>query len=103
MFFISGRVGHGACGGQASGEGAGYPREAGKVEEKILHDRGYGSVVLRRPDARLAVTIVADANGDVAHGYSLDLAAFWMFVSIVRRGTVIIRKPTAVGQTALAR
>jgi len=37
------------------------------AEEKIPHG-GDGGVVLRGPDAGLAVGIVADGYGDVAHG-----------------------------------
>jgi hypothetical protein len=76
VFSMSARIGVRGGGGQTGGEGPRGPRKAGQVEEQFLHDGGDGGVVLCRPDARLAVRIVADGYGDVAHGASLDLAAF---------------------------
>src|ERR1035438_5513777 len=81
LFLFGAGIGDGR--GQAGGKGAGDPREAGKVLEKVLHNGGYGGVVLCRPDARLAVSIVADGYGDVAHGFSfgfVDWAGFWLLI-----------------------
>ena len=44
------------------------------------------------PDAGLAVGIVADGYGDVAHGCPLDRVGFWLLFSIVRRGRLILCK-----------
>ena len=100
MFSFGLRIGGWRGGGHAGGEGARDPGQTGKIEEKVLHDGGDGGVVLCGPDTGLAVGIVADGYGDVAHGCPLDLAGFWMVVSIVRRETIIMCKTFAVGPTA---
>ena len=100
MFSGGVRIGGWGGRGHAGGKGARDPREAWQVEEEVLHDGGDGGVVLGGPDAGLAVGIVADGYGDVAHGCPLDLAGFWMVVSIVRRETIIMCKTFAVGPTA---
>jgi hypothetical protein len=51
--------------------------QAGEFAEELPDDGGEGDVVFCSPDARLAVGIVADGYGDVAHGCSLGLAGFW--------------------------
>ena len=61
------------------------------AEEKIPHG-GDGGVVLRGTGACLAVGIVADGYGDVAHGCPLDWVGFWLLFSIVRRGRLILCK-----------
>ena len=66
------------------------PRQTGQTEEEVLLDGGDAGVVLCSPDAGLAVGIVADGYGDVAHGSPLDWVGFWPLFSIVRLWRLII-------------
>ena len=88
-FSMGARIGALGGSGKAGVEGADEPRQAREIQEKVLHGGGDGGVVLRGPDAGLAVGIVADGYGDVAHGCPLDWVGFWLVFSIVRRGRVI--------------
>ncbi len=70
--------------------------------EEILHDRGYRSIALGRPNARLEVDFVADGYGDVSHGFAFVGLVFAAAIDNVRQERVIFCKTLAVEQTPSA-